>query len=374
MSHFRFPRTSNSIEEELFNSVVLSDSGGEELSYSSSGDTSDSSTILAPRPTQEERRCWICFGDISDSQGKWVKPCKCSLEAHQKCLLEWIAEKQKGSLLKKVQCPQCSTTYHIVQNNNIRIMLLNFIDTLVRTGTPYVTAIGLGCTCLISCSTYGAFTVMTLFGQREGERLIGNPSLWTWKTWTGLPLIPIILLTAQTRWGDAILPVAAVTTLRATGNTPNTIRFTWPMSPALTIGILPWIRLFYNNAFRIAHYYVRKSLSIPDRLSTLSRNQSTTNNDRNMERNIIYGMDTSSTSVSIVGALLWPVTSSLMGGFLSRFKCVRDNFGGPFQRNILGGCLFILAKDIVNLLYRYERIRQYRSRRVMDYDEVIKRK
>jgi hypothetical protein len=107
MSHFRFPRTSNSLEEELFNSVVLTDSGGEELSYSShssvgSGDTSDSSTILAPRPTQEERRCWICFGDSSDSQGKWVKPCKCSLDAHQKCLLEWIAEKQKGSPLKKV--------------------------------------------------------------------------------------------------------------------------------------------------------------------------------------------------------------------------------------------------------------------------------
>jgi hypothetical protein len=88
----------------------------------------------------------------------------------------------------------------------------------------------------------------------------------------------------------------------------------------------------------------------------------------------MYGMDTGSTSASIVGALLWPVTSSLMGGFLSRFKCVRDHFGGPFQRNILGGCIFILAKDVFNLIYRYERIRQYRSRHVMDYNEIIKRK
>ncbi|KAI8886905.1 hypothetical protein K501DRAFT_176572 [Backusella circina FSU 941] len=178
--------------------------------------------------SNEERRCWICFGDASDSQGKWVKPCQCSLEAHQKCLLEWIAEKQKGSSLKK--------------DNSIHLALFNLLDTLIRTGAPYIAALGLGGSFLISCTTYGAFTIMTLFGARDGEKLIGNPALWTWKTWTGLPLIPILLLSSETRWGDFVLPVAAVTTLRATGVSPNKIKLTWPISPALTIGLMPWVR------------------------------------------------------------------------------------------------------------------------------------
>ncbi|GAA5800534.1 hypothetical protein HPULCUR_005969 [Helicostylum pulchrum] len=54
------------------------------------------------------------------------------------------------------------------------------------------------------------------------------------------------------------------------------------------------------------------------------------------------------------------------------FSWVKQNFPDPFQRNVLGGCLFVVAKDIGNLLYKYERIRQHRSRRVKNYDEVQK--
>lgn len=95
----------------------------------SSASSSSSSTILAPRPrssrhesstvpssvqrtptatpatqiaSDEERRCWICFGEDGDSEGNWVKPCKCSLVSHEQCLLDWITENQKGSPLKKV--------------------------------------------------------------------------------------------------------------------------------------------------------------------------------------------------------------------------------------------------------------------------------
>lgn len=123
MSHFMFPRTGRAVPREIMNSVVLDndileDSTSSVLSSESSAsgssnssvctaESSDSSTILAPRPPPpvvvEEPRCWICFGDSSDSQGKWVKPCKCSLEAHQSCLLDWIAENQKASPTKKVK-------------------------------------------------------------------------------------------------------------------------------------------------------------------------------------------------------------------------------------------------------------------------------
>ncbi|CAO3677171.1 unnamed protein product [Umbelopsis vinacea] len=48
-------------------------------------------------------------------------------------------------------------------------------------------------------------------------------------------------------------------------------------------------------------------------------------------------------------------------------KVVRRFFPEPFHRNVLGGCLFVIAKDIANLMYRYEKVRQKQSRRVREY-------
>lgn len=52
---------------------------------------------------EDSKRCWICFGEDEDTEGKWVKPCKCSLVSHEKCLLTWIEETQRGSPMKKVR-------------------------------------------------------------------------------------------------------------------------------------------------------------------------------------------------------------------------------------------------------------------------------
>jgi hypothetical protein len=71
-------------------------------------------------------------------------------------------------------------------------------------------------------------------------------------------------------------------------------------------------------------------------------------------------------------------------------KVVRRFFPEPFHRNVLGGCLFVIAKvsritfygvryaitlltfvlllkDIANLMYRYEKVRQKQSRRIQEY-------
>ena len=50
----------------------------------------------------EHKRCWICFGEDSGSEGKWVKACRCSLISHEECLLNWITEKQRNTALRKV--------------------------------------------------------------------------------------------------------------------------------------------------------------------------------------------------------------------------------------------------------------------------------
>lgn len=76
---------------------------------------------------------------------------------------------------------------------------------------------------------------------------------------------------------------------------------------------------------------------------------------------------------------------------LSHLKVVRRLFPEPFHRNVLGGCLFVIAKvshnplffwrdihnhvdhtsyceqDVANLMYRYEKVRQKQSRRIQEY-------
>ncbi|OBZ89487.1 E3 ubiquitin-protein ligase MARCH5 [Choanephora cucurbitarum] len=280
--------------------------------------SSDSSTILAPRqPTRtvDDRRCWICFGDSSDSQGQWIKPCQCSLEAHQSCLLDWIAENQKATPNKTVNCPQCATPYQLAQTNSISLALMTIVDSLVRTSTPYITVLGIGCSLLITCTTYGAFSVMTLFGPRDGDRLIGHPASWTYKTWIGLPAIPFMLISSRTRYGDLILPSASFLILGAAGTTPNHLRFTWPLSPAFTVGIMPWVRLFYKNMFLQVQKHVTKKLAIQP-VERVNRSRNTNNVDisdreHHLELDIIQGRG--SVGISLLGTLLMPVISSAMG-------------------------------------------------------------
>lgn len=129
MSHFRYPGNIQQeaviLNDDLLETTDLSflhppENNGRRVSETSPScycsSSSDSSTILAPRkPTSsnvEERRCWICFGDSSDSQGQhWVKACQCSLEAHESCLLDWIAESQKDSN-KKVKYSLFFTAFY----------------------------------------------------------------------------------------------------------------------------------------------------------------------------------------------------------------------------------------------------------------------
>ncbi|KAI9312939.1 hypothetical protein BX666DRAFT_1843082, partial [Dichotomocladium elegans] len=215
----------------------------------SSWSTSSSNTILAPRPRPAastgiagDRRCWICFGEDTDSEGVWVKPCKCSLVSHEECLLDWITENQKGSPLKKVHCPQCNMAYCLVERKSVSLALLNLADTFIHTTVPYLTFLGLGCSVLITFTTYGAYTVMTLLGAQEGERLIGAPVAWTWRTWLGLPSIPAALVLSRSRWADGVLPFVALFLLRATSTDQHTaMQISWPPTPAVTVGVLPWI-------------------------------------------------------------------------------------------------------------------------------------
>lgn len=186
-----------------------------------------------------ERRCWICFGEDEDSVGCWVKPCPCSLVSHEQCLLDWITENQKGlSPKKQVQCPQCARPYYLLEHRSLSLRCLELVQSAAKSTAPYLMMLGFGCSILVAASTYGAYTILTLFGAKEGERLLGKTQTWTWRMFLGLPSIPLALIASRSRFADGILPVAAIMLLRASAP----VVVTWPPSPALVVGSLPWVR------------------------------------------------------------------------------------------------------------------------------------
>ncbi|KAL7315259.1 hypothetical protein PS15m_006731 [Mucor circinelloides] len=359
--------------------------------HSSINNTSATTSIHAyNHNSYNNKRCWICFGEETDSEGRWVNPCQCSLVSHEQCLLDWIAENQKNTPLKKVSCPQCNSAYVLSETHSIPLVLMSIADSLVHTAAPYITVLGLGCSMLITSTTFGAYTVLTLFGTKEGEKLIGNPAYWTWRTWLGLPSIPVALIASRTKWADNVLPAATLLLLRITGIS-YPLKITWPPSPAVMFGLLPWVRLLYNNIYSLLQKRVSRSLirtssnsansnethrpSLPRRRTTTEEIDIEDNTDRGADQDteVLFGREGRDMSVTVIGALLWPTISSIVGSYLNHSRFVRRYFPEPFQRNILGGCLFVVAKDIANLFYRYERIRRRRSRRVVNYNEMKRR-
>ncbi|KAI8092582.1 uncharacterized protein BX664DRAFT_327633 [Halteromyces radiatus] len=412
----------------------LSTSGN---SLSTSGYDQDASRTTLPATTlastsnnnfedEEDRRCWICYGEDADSEGTWVSPCPCSLVAHEKCLLDWITENQKGSPRKIVHCPQCASAYSLYENANWILSFLGMVDETVHTVTPYITSLGLGLSLLVVTTTYGAFSVLLLFGTREGERLLGSPASWTWRSWVGLPSIPLALLSTRSRWADSTLPFAAFLFLRMSaasshGNHPSSpflstfpfassssvstlphLQFTWPPTPLATLGILPWVRLLYNNLYYAAQSLISRQLSLKgvqrqqqqdqhrrqhsnnsrvvvidnqtvnriDNDPTTMIEQQPSPTERSTELDILLGRGPPSVAGLFMGTFLWPVIGSLSGLCLSQVKWIRDRLPEPFHRNIIGGCLFVVIKDVGSLIYRYQKVRQYRSRRIRNYSEI----
>ncbi|KAI9593915.1 hypothetical protein BDF19DRAFT_446325 [Syncephalis fuscata] len=351
----------------------------------------------------EQRKCWICFGeeeqadmDISNtattqsrndtSRDRWVKACSCSLVSHESCLLRWITENQKDIPFKKVHCPQCKAVYQLVESRSFLLEIMSRCDTVIRSTIPFICGIGLGCCLLVTCTTFGAYAVLTLCGTEYGERLLGGPNPWGWRVWIGLPMIPIGLILSRTNYLDAVLPVIPLSII----NGPN-------------FRVFDVIIMAYNGLYRLAfgsmerrwdlqlspQYETRITDAADDEdnpLNTPSQDGTTNNtqhqqqqadprqpeqvNDDFME-DLVFIDVMHDVMRTVIGALLFPAIASFCGSMLGRVGYVRSMVRDPFNRSILGGCLFVVVKDMIHLLYKRQRLNQRRSRRIRDISEMM---
>jgi len=69
----------------------------------------------------------------------------------------------------------------------------------------------------------------------------------------------------------------------------------------------------------------------------------------------------------VAGALVFPAIVASMGSLVGRIPGIRKILPERFHRNIFGGCLFVLLKDLFTLYYKYKRAKQRKTRSILNY-------
>lgn len=98
---------------------------------------------------EEEKRCWICYtSDTEDEAPKseWKSPCRCTLIAHESCLLEWIADLQRSESSNygsKISCPQCKTQIRLKQKRSMVLEVVEGAGRAVGKAIPVLILAGL---------------------------------------------------------------------------------------------------------------------------------------------------------------------------------------------------------------------------------------
>lgn len=189
----------------------------------------------APQEEDDEpRKCWICFNDETEDDettSEWRNPCACSLVAHEKCLLDWIADmeapnarRRAGTSAGKILCPQCKSEIKVQRPRSYVVDAVRGVErlagNLLLPGFALVTGTALYSTLSLS----GTATIYQIFGTEDALQILGplyqppdrrvNSVIMQWlehlrQHWRldlGLPLIPTVLVASRTTFADSFLP------------------------------------------------------------------------------------------------------------------------------------------------------------------------
>lgn len=76
-----------------------------------------------------------------------MHPCKCSLVAHEECLLDWIKAAEANpdkSMASVLKCPQCGSKYGLDSKNPLILRLMDNVNEAITIGAHGATVLALG--------------------------------------------------------------------------------------------------------------------------------------------------------------------------------------------------------------------------------------
>lgn len=396
---------------------------------------------------EAKRQCWICYGEETllegdeksnaDEPSEWVQPCRCRGSTgwvHQRCLLSWVDRlaptSTPGPTLStpRVLCPQCQTPYRFHDKLVFPawiLRLLDNIETRRRDVLLWCAAGGAAFGVYLAALAYGA-GVATIAGGAGGEldHLIHiitavhlrpslnsqfhiSPSsssplkaeevLQVGRILIGLPLLPLYVLSIRYRPLSLLHPLIPMLVCPSW----QSLQWSWPPTPSLTLTLLPLLNLAYRSIFRGCLFPALRRWLIPGLTKveysysyyhfnshfnyrqssprSLSQSPAPSNIDDHIEDDSIptspeislahEGDDEdeelasfTSSIVNITSTLVFPFAAAGLG-FLLAPRSV-----SPLNRTLIGGTVLLLASELSKTLTWYQRAISHRNRKILRFE------
>ncbi|ODV88836.1 hypothetical protein CANCADRAFT_3478 [Tortispora caseinolytica NRRL Y-17796] len=256
----------------------------------------------------EEEKCWICLETHAEDveNKKWVRPCACSLTAHEQCLLDWLLES------KNLTCPQCGSGIRIESASSVlgskSIAVYDIMQTAYRTGLKalfigsvagasissiYSTLFAIGAAQLrVMCPTDMAFKALGVSQVSDTEyKLLPLDG----KRLTLIPMIPVCLVCSRMNNSAANGIISWVMFLASVSTPLNYNQLVSSLKPSEPIGTL-WLvmeaRLVYMYLYdkyilpKLSHW-IAESFTYRRDLEMLLTNNANNVNQGGAIRNIL---------------------------------------------------------------------------------------
>lgn len=205
------------------------------------------------------KTCWICYSDSTEdderTSGTWRTPCPCALTAHESCLLDWVADlenpkNRKGTKPDKIQCPQCKSEIKIARPKSYVVDGVKAVDRIISKLTFPGVAFTFAGTLWAGAFYHGFQSIYWVFGTEDAERVLHHAAQHRGAMQIGLPLIPLNLIMARTRYSDFILPATTIFLITNQLYDSFEIDLTiWPPTASTAFACLPLVRNTYTFVY-----------------------------------------------------------------------------------------------------------------------------
>ncbi|KAF5024710.1 hypothetical protein F66182_3224 [Fusarium sp. NRRL 66182] len=224
---------------------------------SESQDATGAASAPPPKPADAPRRCFICLTDeeSSDPPGTWVDPCRCTLEAHQDCILSWVTDCERSN--KPLLCPVCKDRIQLEGPWDPVVAITDAVATKFTRASPFMLLSSVTLGVQFSLQMYGAFAMWAFSGREALMDFILGHEVWDRGEASRL------LMTGSERLGNALIltnvgPALLVGQLMPWfGNKYGVYHvmhddsfLAWPPSPQLAMAMFPYVRSAYLNLWR----------------------------------------------------------------------------------------------------------------------------
>ncbi len=105
-----------------------------------------------------QRLCFICLqNDKETPDSSWVTPCPCTLEAHEECMLRWVAETESSAAnaRKKLRCPACKHPIQVIEPYDSVVKFRERFNKIYSRTSPFVLLAMVSAMSLAGSSSYG---------------------------------------------------------------------------------------------------------------------------------------------------------------------------------------------------------------------------